>query len=146
MQASISSMPAPLSACSRGSSYHFAGLCSTAPRRRQQSVSVRAAAAAPAKERVQLDISKMAPLGDRLLVQPEGNKDRTEGGLLLTAGTTQPIQDAVVGKVLAVGEEVELDVKVGDNVLFSKYSTTDVKVPDGEVCFVAQKSVLATLT
>ena len=71
---------------------------------------------------------------------------RTEGGLLLTGGTTQSIQEAVVGKVLAVGEEAEISVKVGDIVLFSKYSTTDVKVPDGEVCFVAQKSILATLS
>lgn len=56
------------------------------------------------------------------------------------------MQDAVIGEVLAVGSEVEVKVKKGDKVLFSKYSTSDVSVPDGEVTFVAQKSVLAVLS
>ena len=70
----------------------------------------------------------------------------TAGGLLLAGGTTQPIQEAVMGKVLAVGEDVEIAVKAGDQVIFSKYSSTDVKAPDGDVCFVASKSILATLS
>ncbi len=50
-------------------------------------------------------------------------------------------------QVLAVGEDVELPgVSKGDTVLFSKYSSSDVAVPDGEVCFVAQRSVLAKLS
>ena len=56
------------------------------------------------------------------------------------------MQDAVIGKVLAKGEDVDISVNVGDTVLFSKYSTSDVKVPDGEVIFAAQKSVLAVLS
>ena len=48
--------------------------------------------------------------------------------------------------VLAVGDEVDIGVATGDKVLFSKYSSSDVEVPDGEVCFVAQKSVLAKLS
>lgn len=70
----------------------------------------------------------------------------TPGGLLLTSGTTQPIQEAVIGKVLSVGEDVELEVKAGDQVIFSKYSSSDVKTPDGDICFVAQKSILAKLS
>ena len=71
---------------------------------------------------------------------------KTAGGLLLSGGTTQSIQEAVIGKLLAVGEDVEIKVQVGDSVIFSKYSTTDVKVPDGDICFVAQKSIMATLS
>lgn len=70
----------------------------------------------------------------------------TEGGLLLTGGATKAIQEAIIGKVLAKGLDVDIEVNVGDSVLFSKYSTSDVKVPDGEVMFVAQKSVLAVLS
>lgn len=56
------------------------------------------------------------------------------------------MQDAVIGEVLAVGSEVDVKVKKGDKVLFAKYSTSDVEVPDGQVTFVAQKSVLAVLS
>ena len=70
----------------------------------------------------------------------------TRGGLLLSSGATKPIQEALIGEVLAVGEDVDIDVKVGTKVLFSKYSSSDVKVPDGDVSFVAQKSILATLS
>lgn len=70
----------------------------------------------------------------------------TEGGLLLTSGTTKAVSDAVIGKVLAKGADVDIEVNIGDTVIFTKYSTSDVKVPDGEVIFVAQKSVLAVLS
>lgn len=70
----------------------------------------------------------------------------TSGGLLLSSGTTKPIQEALIGEVLSVGEDVDIDVKVGSKVLFSKYSSSDVKSANGDVSFVAQKSILATLS
>ena len=70
----------------------------------------------------------------------------TEGGLMLTTGATKTISDAVIGKVLAKGEDVDVAVNVGDKVIFTKYSSSDVKVPDGEIVFVAQKSILAVLS
>ena len=59
---------------------------------------------------------------------------------------TRPFARPHAPAVLAVGEEVDIGVAKGDRVLFSKYSSSDVEVPDGEVCFVAQKSVLAKLS
>ena len=56
------------------------------------------------------------------------------------------LQDAIIGQVVAVGKEVEISVKAGDKVLYSKYSTSDITAQDGDVTFVAQKSVLATLS
>ena len=70
----------------------------------------------------------------------------TEGGLMLTTGATKTISDAVIGKVLAKGEDVDIAVDVGNKVIFTKYSSSDVKVPNGEIVFVAQKSVLAVLS
>jgi len=101
---------------------------------------------------INLDVTKMAPLGDRLLVRPRPAEEKSAGGVILSAGlssgTTMPLQDALVGTVVAVGEEVALEgVSVGDAVLFVKYSASDVSLPDdGEVCFVAEKSVLAKLS
>ena len=51
-----------------------------------------------------------------------------------------------MGEVVAVGKDVDIKVKKGDKVVYSKYSTSDVSIPDGDVTFVAQKSVLATLS
>lgn len=65
---------------------------------------------------------------------------------MLTTGATKTISDAVIGQVLAKGEDVDISVSVGDKVIFQKYSSSDVKVPDGDIVFVAQKSVLAVLS
>jgi co-chaperonin GroES (HSP10) len=71
----------------------------------------------------------------------------TQSGLLLAGGGRDAMQDAQLGEVLAVGAEVDVGVARGDRVVFSKYSASDVKLPSGgEVCFVAQKSILATLS
>ncbi|GAB4820934.1 hypothetical protein N2152v2_007980 [Parachlorella kessleri] len=91
--------------------------------------------------------SKMSPLGDRLLVKPREAEQVSAGGILLAGSSKQAMADALVGEVLAVGDDVELPgVAKGDTVLFSKYSSSDVAVPGGEVCFVAQRSVLAKLS
>ena len=70
------------------------------------------------------------------------------GGIIMSTSSKggAAIQDAVVGEVLAVGGEVDIKVSKGDKIVYSKYSTSDVSVPDGDVTFVAQKSVLATLS
>lgn len=70
----------------------------------------------------------------------------TAGGILLASSSKPALADALVGTVLAVGDDVDIGVAQGDTVLFSKYSSSDVEAPSGEVCFVAQKSVLAKLS
>ena len=71
----------------------------------------------------------------------------TAGGILLAGDSKDAMADALLGEVLAVGAEVDVGVAAGDAVVFSKYSSSDVKLPaGGEVCFVAQKSILATLS
>ena len=71
----------------------------------------------------------------------------TAGGILLAGDSRDVMADALLGEVLAVGAEVDVGVAKGDAVVFSKYSSSDVKLPaGGEVCFVAQKSILATLS
>jgi len=76
-----------------------------------------------------------------------GGTQVTQSGLLLAGGGRDAMQDAQLGEVLAVGADVDVGVSAGDRVVFSKYSASDVKLPGGgEVCFVAQKSILATLS
>ena len=89
------------------------------------------------------------PLGDRVVIKNVEAEETTKSGLILTSAAKEKPQMAVV---LAVGpggnvdgKEVEMIVKVGDKVLTSKYSGTEVKV-DGEECtIVRQSDILAVV-
>ena len=83
------------------------------------------------------------PLGDRVVIKNVEAEETTKSGLILTSAAKEKPQMAVV---LAVGpggnvdgKEVEMIVKVGDKVLTSKYSGTEVKV-DGEECTIVRQS------
>ena len=86
---------------------------------------------------------KIMPLADRVVIKMMEAEETTKGGIILTASAKEKPQ---VAQVLAVGpggvvdgKEVEMLVKVGDKVLTSKYSGTEVKV-DGEECTIVRQS------
>ena len=89
------------------------------------------------------------PLGDRVVIKNVEMEETTKSGILLTGTAKEKPQMA---EVLAVGpggmvdgKEVKMTVKVGDKVLTSKYSGTEVKV-DGEECtIVRQSDILAVV-
>ncbi|KAB8031069.1 co-chaperone GroES [Fluviispira multicolorata] len=79
---------------------------------------------------------KIRPLSDRILVRRVAEETKTAGGILIPDNAKEkPVEATVVavgnGKVLADGKVRAIDIKVGDRVLFSKYSGTEIKV-DGE--------------
>ena len=90
---------------------------------------------------------KIKPLADRVVIKLVEEEETTKGGLILSGSSKEKPQ---IAEVLAVGpggmvdgKEVEMIVKVGDKVLTSKYSGTEVKV-DGEECtIVRQNDILA---
>ena len=89
------------------------------------------------------------PLADRVVVQMQEAEETTKSGIILTGSAKEKPQ---VAEVVAVGpggvvdgKEVKMTVKVGDKVLTSKYSGTEVKV-DGEECtIVRQGDILAVV-
>ena len=82
---------------------------------------------------------KIIPLADRVVIKTVEVEETTKGGLILTGSAKEKPQ---VAQVVA-GKEVKMTVKVGDKVLTSKYSGTEVKV-DGEECtIVRQADILA---
>lgn len=97
-------------------------------------------------ERASLDLAKMAPIHDRILIKPTVDEPKTAGGILLPKGPPKGNSDAHIGEVIAIGEEVDLPLQKGDMVIYQKYAMAEVEVPDGEVIFVAQKSILAKLS
>lgn len=87
----------------------------------------------------------MEPLGDRILVKPFEAEEKTAGGILLPSSAADTGRDACFGEVLSVGDDVELKVSKGDRVVFNMFSSAKVEVSDGEIVFVHDKNILATL-
>ena len=86
---------------------------------------------------------KIRPLADRVVIKMVEAEETTKGGIILTSAAKEKPQVATVVAVgpggLVDGKEVEMTVKVGDKVLTSKYSGTEVKV-DGEECTIVRQS------
>lgn len=86
------------------------------------------------------------PLADRVLVQPQEAEEKTAGGIIIpdTAKKERPIE----GKVLAVGQgtkDEDMVLKVGDKVLYGKYSGTEVELDGENFLIMRQSDVLAVV-
>ena len=83
------------------------------------------------------------PLADRVVIKAVEAEETTKSGIILAGSAKEKPQVATVVAVgpggLVDGKEVEMIVKVGDKVLTSKYSGTEVKV-DGEECTIVRQS------
>lgn len=88
------------------------------------------------------------PLGDRVLVRALESEETTEGGIVLPdTAKEKPQKGEIVavgtGKILEDGTKKSLEVKVGDKVLFGKYSGTEIKVEDQEYLILREEDILA---
>jgi chaperonin GroES len=92
---------------------------------------------------------KLKPLGDRLIVQALEEEETTQSGIVLPDTAKEKPQK---GKVLAVGDgklseetgkRVPLDVSEGDEVLYSKYGGTEIKVDGEDLLVLRESDVLA---
>ncbi len=93
---------------------------------------------------------KIKPLADRVVIKMEEAEETTKGGIILAGNAKEKPQ---VAEVIAVGpggnidgKEVKMTVKVGDKVLTSKYSGTEVKCDGEEFIIVKQNDILAIVT
>jgi chaperonin GroES len=87
---------------------------------------------------------KIKPLADRVIVKPKEAEETTKGGIILPdTAKEKPVEGTIVavggGKVTDDGKTVALNVKVGDVVLYGKYSGTEVKI-DGEEYLIMRES------
>ena len=91
---------------------------------------------------------KLKPLGDRLIVRAIEEEETTASGIVLPDTAKEKPQ---TGEVLAVGEgarddsgnRIPLDVKAGDEVLYSKYGGTEIKVDGEDLLVLRESDVLA---
>ena len=93
---------------------------------------------------------KIRPLQDRVLVKREVGEEKTKGGIIIPdTAKEKPIEGRVVavgsGKVAKDGKARALEVKVGDTVLFGKYSGTEVKLDGTDYLVVKEDDIFAVL-
>ena len=93
---------------------------------------------------------KVRPLHDRLLIRRIEEKETAKGGIIIPDSAKEKPQEGEVlavgnGKILENGTKIALDVKVGDRILFGKYSGTDIKIDNEEVLILREDEVLAVM-
>jgi len=93
---------------------------------------------------------KMKPLADRVIIKPAPAEEKTKGGIILphTAKENPVIGEEVAvgpGKVTDDGKKIPCEVKVGDKVLYGKYSGTEVTVEGEEYLIMREADIFAVV-
>jgi chaperonin GroES len=93
---------------------------------------------------------KFRPLADRILIRRVDKEEKTAGGIIIPDTAKEKPQEGEVvavgtGKRLEDGKVVPLDVKVGDRILFGKYSGSDIKIDGEEHLILREDEVLGVV-
>jgi len=92
---------------------------------------------------------KLKPLGDRVVVEPVEQEEKTPSGIILPETAKEKPQEGIIiavgpGRRDEAGERIEMDVKEGDRVLYAKYAGTEVKLEgDKKVLILKESDILA---
>ena len=93
---------------------------------------------------------KLRPLHDRVIVKRMEEERMSSGGIVIPdSATEKPVRGKVLavgnGKILDNGEKRAIDIKVGDAILFGKYSGTEVKVDGEELLVMREEDIMAVV-
>jgi chaperonin GroES len=93
---------------------------------------------------------KIRPLHDRVIVQRLEEEEKTKGGIIIPDSAKEKPQEGKViavgtGKILENGTKLALDVKVGDKILFGKYSGTEIKIEGEEFLMMREDDILGII-
>jgi chaperonin GroES len=93
---------------------------------------------------------KVRPLHDRVVVRRIEEQETAKGGIIIPDTAKDKSQEGKVvavgnGKVLENGSKVALDLKVGDTILFGKYSGIEIKIDGEDVVILREEEVLAVM-
>ena len=93
---------------------------------------------------------KIQPLGDRVIVKPLEAKEVRKGGIIIPETAKEKPQEGEIvaagkGKTTEDGKLVAMELKVGDKVLYGKYSGTEIKINDEEYLIMREEDVLGII-
>jgi len=94
-------------------------------------------------------MGRIRPLGDRVLVKRDESEETTAGGIVIPGNAQQKEAQGLVRAVgpgkRVKGAREELDVRVGDKVLFGKYTGTDVEIGGEKLLLMREEDILAVI-
>src|SRR3989344_2985666 len=95
-------------------------------------------------------LKKLKPLSDRVLVKPMEKEQEKKGGIIIPDTAKEKPQEGEViaagpGKRDENGKIIPMDVKVGDKILYGKYSGTEIKIEDQEYLIMHQEDILGVI-
>lgn len=93
---------------------------------------------------------KIKPLGDRVIVKPKETGEEKRGGIIIPDTAKEKPQEGEViavgpGKTTEDGKLIKMEVKVGDKILYGKYSGTEIKIDDVEHLIMHQEDILGII-
>ena len=93
----------------------------------------------------------LKPLGDRVIVKPKAPEEKTKGGIILPdTAQEKPMEGTIVavgaGRIADDGKKIAMELKAGDNILYGKYSGTEVKINDEEFLIMRESDVYAVIS
>ncbi len=94
--------------------------------------------------------TQLKPLGDRLVVRPTPREEMTKSGIVLPDTAKERPQEGTItavgpGRTLDDGKREEMDVQVGQKILFQKYAGTEFKLDEVDLLILSQKDILAVI-
>jgi chaperonin GroES len=93
----------------------------------------------------------LKPLNDRVIVKPKDAVEKSKGGIILpdTASKEKPIEGTVIaagpGKLTDDGKRTPLEVKSNDQIIFSKYAGTEIKIEEEAYLILREEDILAII-
>lgn len=94
---------------------------------------------------------KLKPLSDNIVVKPLAKEEKTSSGIIIpeTVGKEKPEQGEVIaigaGKLDADGKRMPIDIKIGDKVIFKKYSPDEFKIDGENLLILSASDVMAII-
>jgi len=96
------------------------------------------------------NLKKLKPLSDRVLVKPLDKEQEKRGGIIIPDTAKEKPQEGEIiaagpGKRDEQGKLIPMDVKVGDKILYGKYSGTEIKIEDADYLIMHQEDILGII-
>jgi chaperonin GroES len=94
---------------------------------------------------------KLRPLSDRVVVKPLEREEMTKSGIVLPDTAKEKPQEGLIEAVgkgrynEQTGARIELDVKVGDRVMYAKYAGSEIKIDEVDYLILSEKDILAVV-
>jgi chaperonin GroES len=103
------------------------------------------------KRRKKMKQFKIKPLEDRVIVKPSNAVEKTKGGIILPdIAKEKPVEGTIVaigpGRIKDDGNTISMNVKVGDKILYGKYSGTEINIEDEQYLIMRESDIFGVLS